>query len=290
MFNALPPTPNHGVFQQGPPMILSCPACGTQYQVADTAIGPEGRQVRCAACRHSWHEPAAAPAQPDIVEPPTQGGIVTPGDMGHAEAEAPVPPPAPPAIRPLPTMPLPAAALPKAAPHDEDAISPHIYGEDEIDRIGIPALPAATEDEGPRRNPARMWTLIAIAAALAMLAITAAIIAFGPADLGVRLGFAKADTPALVIKAVGTERRRMASGNELFSASGRIVNPTASTQPVPDIRANLLDAQDRIVYGWTIARPVAQLAPHASVEFNGAVLDVPKNARNLDLSLAASER
>ena len=37
-------------------MILTCPNCGTQYVVKDGAIPPEGRQVRCAACKHSWHQ------------------------------------------------------------------------------------------------------------------------------------------------------------------------------------------------------------------------------------------
>jgi len=47
-------------------MILTCPDCGTQYVVKDDAIPPEGRQVRCAACKHSWHqdpEPAAGEAE-----------------------------------------------------------------------------------------------------------------------------------------------------------------------------------------------------------------------------------
>src|SRR5437899_11330075 len=63
-------------------MILTCPNCGTQYVVKDGAIPPEGRQVRCAACKHSWHQgpdegesdaPTAAVAQPTASEaiPPT---------------------------------------------------------------------------------------------------------------------------------------------------------------------------------------------------------------------------
>src|ERR1700755_3183342 len=74
------PRPGRGLLQE---MILTCPSCGTQYVVKDGAIPPEGRQVRCASCKHSWHqnpessEPsaddsaAAAPPAPEAaaVEP-----------------------------------------------------------------------------------------------------------------------------------------------------------------------------------------------------------------------------
>jgi len=45
-------------------MILTCPDCGTQYVVKDDAIPPEGRQVRCAACKHSWHQDPGQSAEP----------------------------------------------------------------------------------------------------------------------------------------------------------------------------------------------------------------------------------
>ena len=56
-------------------MILTCPNCGTQYVVKDGAVPPQGRQVRCAACKHSWHqdpeptaesEQAAVTAEPEV--------------------------------------------------------------------------------------------------------------------------------------------------------------------------------------------------------------------------------
>ena len=46
-------------------MILTCPACDTKYVVKDGTIPAAGRQVRCAACKHSWHEPGDGAAAVD---------------------------------------------------------------------------------------------------------------------------------------------------------------------------------------------------------------------------------
>jgi predicted Zn finger-like uncharacterized protein len=248
-------------------MILTCPSCQTRYLVPDQSIGAMGRQVRCAACRHSWYQEPPAPVVP---APPPAGLDVEAGPP--AAAVDPVAAPIPPSVEPRPAS--------SEGP---------VYGEGDV-----PAEPQAQAFDPfvhgapfrPRRNPARLWTLLAVIAAVVMLGGVAALAYFGPPDIARRLGFNTQSGVPLVIEATRPpERRTIPSGNELFSVTGRITNPTDKTQPVPDIQANLLDAQDRIVYAWTIARPVASLPPGGSVSFNGATLDVPKNARNLDLSL-----
>jgi predicted Zn finger-like uncharacterized protein len=63
-------------------MILTCPNCGTQYAVKDGAIPEHGRQVRCAACKHSWHQDPEAQGEAEVERSPQP-------EPAH-EAEAPV--------------------------------------------------------------------------------------------------------------------------------------------------------------------------------------------------------
>jgi len=72
-------------------MILTCPACDTKYVVKDDAIPPGGRQVRCASCKHRWHqEPEGAVVEAESVavnfESAAEAG---PGYGEEALAEAP---------------------------------------------------------------------------------------------------------------------------------------------------------------------------------------------------------
>jgi hypothetical protein len=127
-----------------------------------------------------------------------------------------------------------------------------------------------------------MWTALAIAAAVIMLAAAAAISYFG---LPV-LGRSALDTGASALTLEVTRkptRQQMESGNELLAISGRIYNPTDEVQRVPQIQAVLRDAQGRVVYDWSISAPVSHLKPGQSATFNSAEVDVPRGAKALNL-------
>lgn len=245
-------------------MILECSQCHSRYVVPDSAIGPAGRTVRCANCKHSWHQAGTALDLVARAQSASAAAAIAPPPAAPSPAAPSPPPPASPAA-PAPSA---SDATSATSGADYDAFAHHAPFR-------------------PRRNPARRWTMAAAAAGIAMLAATGAILYSGAPGIASRLGLSigARETP-LLLSHNPIERRDLASGSELFAISGKVVNPTDTRQPVPDIRAELRDAQGRIVYGWTI-RPEAMVLPaHATVEFNSAKLDVPVNSKDLYLSFS----
>ena len=238
-------------------MIIECPQCRNRYLVPDAAIGPDGRTVRCANCRHSWFAIGVATASEPVPEP--------------APAVAPPPMEAPPPPRTEPSRPEPIAAAPPQAQIDAFAHEPPFR---------------------PRRNPATRWTLIAACTGLLLVACIIAILWLDTPTLAGQFGIG-ADTAVSPLRIVEypIERRDQANGSELFAISGRIVNPTNQPQRVPNLRAELRDASDRIVFNWVVRPGTRTLPPRSAVPFDSAQLDVPPNASKLVLSFSgAAER
>lgn len=292
-------------------MILTCPACDTKYVVKDDAIPPQGRQVRCASCKHSWHqdpemglaEPASEadidfggppPPDPESVEVPF---AEVPADALAEDEIAGEPQPAPPESEESPwgavsSEPV-ESSMPLNEPADEVAMeeAPAIADEWRAP-VAQEAAPAAEEefaayspiiedDLGPRRRwPVILLILLAIAAA------AAAFWFFAPPEWKERAGIAQAGSTPLQLMITNQQRRVLDSGNPIIEISGRVINPTDRQLKVPPIRAELLDTRTKqVVHRWTIDPPASVLAPGSSASFNSAELGIPEAGDQLTLTL-----
>ncbi|WP_298165625.1 MJ0042-type zinc finger domain-containing protein [Novosphingobium sp.] len=271
-------------------MIIACPACSTRYVVPDTAIGVDGRTVRCAKCRHSWFQNG-----PDLAERPVEAV-----SAGIEESTAAQPEDTPqPAVRPAPMRA--AAGQPAPQPAPQPAAVPDVaYGYDAEEPPTPPPLPRSIRrsveaeiDDGPspfdheppfrpRRNPAKLWTIAAVAFALTIATLGAALWHFGVPQwlpgAGQTFG---ADRPDLELSfpPEKQDRRQLPNGTEYFGASGTVSNVGKDVRAIPAILIVLRDSRDKVVKTWEVPAPQDELAPGESVTINAAVTDVPKSAK-----------
>ena len=290
-------------------MILTCPACATKYVVKDGAIPPGGRQVRCASCKHSWHQDpeAGADSGPASDEQSiAEAAMIDPASGPDAEERAYLEAAIDEQNGPVADDPAVAAAPPETIGESEPAAPPE---RDQWPDAGAEtaapdpepapewlsgAPQADTEDFEPfyepepidaprRRVPVLVWILLVVAV------LAAAGWFLAPESLRARLGLAGSGASQLEVMVTNSDRQRLASGNELFAVSGRVINPTDRAQAVPPLKAELLDAtRQKVVYSWTIAPPAATLAPGASASFNSAEVDVPEGGSHLRVTFDSS--
>jgi predicted Zn finger-like uncharacterized protein len=275
-------------------MILTCPNCGTQYVVKDGAIPAQGRQVRCASCKHSWHQdPEAAPFEADQ-ETLSEATMIDPSGGPEAEERAyeeavieeaaaeEAQPIAQPMVEPVEAV---SAGLEEAAADERVAT--------DIQEYDAPpeAEPQTDDDFSPFAErdyvePRRRSPLLALFLVLVVVAALAAAFWFlAPPEWKARLGIAEAGATPLQLTLTHSDRQPLVSGGESLTVTGRVINPTSKSHSVPPIYAQLKTRSGQVIYAWTIQPPAPTLKPGGSASFNSTEVGVPPGGDDLTISL-----
>ena len=286
-------------------MILTCPNCATQYVVKDGAIPPQGRQVRCASCKHSWHQ------DPEALTLGSEQQIDHPADQQADEIASEAPADVPETNDTDESYAEAAIIDPSTGPEAEERAYEEAMIDDaapvyEPDAEGEQAAPAAVaiEDDAPSEHEAvrddefspfaardvveskRRSPLLAVLLLLVLIGAAAAAFWFlAPSEWKAKLGLAETTTPLQLSNPPNVELRPLASGNQLLTVSGRVINPTDKSHPVPPIHAELYDHGGKVIYSWTIQPPTPVLGPQSSASFNSAEVNVPKGSEGVTVSL-----
>ena len=291
-------------------MILTCPNCGTQYVVKDGAIPPQGRQVRCASCKHSWHQDPEPAAEPEADEEETlaEATLIEPRSGPEAEQRA-----FEEAVMEASDDAPAAETVERAEPEAEDlrrsaaelAAEQHArevssdfdmaaavetpvaaadWREPPIDEASddeFSPFPTADETAPRSRNP--VFTILVVVVAVAALAALFYFLA--PPQWKAQLGLAGGATSQLALIVTHRDRQKLESGNETLNINGRVINPTDKEQQVPPLQAQLKSPSGKVVYSWTIAPPTRTLPPGASASFYSTEVDVPAGGEELTITV-----
>lgn len=231
-------------------MILTCSSCTTRFLVDPAAIGPTGRQVRCARCQYSWFQNPA-----DDLVLPAAPEITTNMDPG-LEAAAPK------------QMDMPAG---RPAPLRSGA--------------NLPVLPRRSS----RVMESMAWGLLALSAASLLGAgymFRGQIIHAWPqaANLYVALGV---DMPLSQLRLTDVAfSQNVLEGHPALTVTGAINNDGSETVTVPLVLVKLRNAAGRDIFQWTYPIPEEVLAAGVTVRFSTRLVDPPEEARNLEVTFA----
>ncbi len=249
-------------------MILSCPSCSARFRVDADQLGVAGRKVRCVKCGHVWH------ATPDQDEeeptPASDSGAAASGGADEADADA--------GEDDLPDEPPPFESF--------EAMREQMAGER---RARSRARARQAVAQKPRRawlRPLLGWlVLLAAVGGILGAAWYARYSVVGTFPTAARLydmvGISISTVaPGLRIQDV-QPARRTENGDTVLVVTGRVVNDTDATQPVPALRITLKGADGTILANWRVAANSAAVPPGGSTAFEARRANPPAGASEI---------
>lgn len=264
---------------QAQTVVITCPNCGTRYQVPPDALGASGRKVSCAECGAAWLAVPAAPPPPAPELPAEEEDRL---DAGFAAEQA--------------------ALLSEAAEHEADAVHEEI-AEAESRPVISPAVRAQKKAEGRFRRrqrsienrlpAARLRRLARIGAFVALAVVLAGLYAFrveivrmAPSLAGL---YAAVGLPVNIVgldfTSISTEMARR-DGVDVLAVAGTIYPVTAREVSVPPVLVEIRDRNGASLYEWSVTLPQRTLQPGETLRLATELASPPAGATSVRLSFA----
>jgi predicted Zn finger-like uncharacterized protein len=254
-------------------MQLSCPACHTAFHVQPSALGPEGRTVRCVRCRNTWF------ARPeDLHEAPALAEILA---EGEAEEK---------------TFPAEPALIPPVVVPWNDMVMVEVDGPSIVPggaEISVPAVRAGPPppDSAPIRprvarrsvRETRLGLVALLLGALVVVGVTARepLVRALP---GLASFYAAIGLP-VNLRGIEFSNLRTSSemqdGTPVLVIEGEIVNPSRYTRDLPRLRFGVEASDGRELYTWTALLPREALLGRESFTFRSRLASPPEGSERV---------
>lgn len=231
-----------------------------RYSAKATALGPQGRKVRCASCGHNWKVNENGEEQGDnkLVQA-TEAQIIQPTKTTS------------------PVTPEPASE-PKAERRRDPQIAKTIRARREAERI-----------QKKRVRVASIWAAVAFGFVLILVTawmLRVDVVRVWPNSASVFSIFGSpVNIYGLEVQEI-TASRKMRGGTSVLQINGQVVNISKRKQVVPLLATELFDAHGQIVFSWLVEPEQAELNAGLSLTFITEVRDPPPGALRVVIRFA----
>jgi predicted Zn finger-like uncharacterized protein len=263
-------------------MKIVCPNCGTSYDVDASALGTDGRTVRCVRCRETWHARVDDMAQADAL-------VQAADDIGwnagtSAEPAA--------ALRPA------RENLDREVPQIESPPLAHDATPDDWTAQARDNAPAQPRPGASRRNGLRKFAFgsgpaksVSFSPSIAIAAMAALVLAlmFWRSDV-VRLlpqtaGFFQLTGLGVNLRNLAFEDVRVSTetvnGSRVFVIEGAITPTARKPVEIPRLRFVVQDARGADIYAWNSVVDQAVVKPGEKVAFKSRLASPPADAHSV---------
>lgn len=232
-------------------MILVCPSCETRYFADDSAVGKDGRRVRCASCGHSWF---AKPQEEGLPAAPAENTGLTREQVERLRQTAA------------------ANSAARAGPHAEFRAREHARRKRERSRAAAIAWGVAFV----------LFGGLAIGAVLFRDQVSEA---FPKAASLYRMVGLDVNRFGLVLENVNA-KRSFDGTTPVLTVTGEAVNQSEERRDAPQLRVVLRDEDGKEVKEWTDSLGVPSLGPGERIEFSSRFDAPPVETYRLTVTFA----